>query len=195
MVSLMEPTRRAPRLSADDWAGRTLEVLKAEGIGAVQINGLCREFGVTRGSFYWHFEDLDALKEAIAARWCTETRSALRALSELHHLPPGERLRVMTLRLIDDTSWGVERALRDWARSDTDVSAVIAESDLFVFSLVEGALLELGLPPQDARPAAGVLVYAGIGFADGQATLPKPTREEIDRLLELLTSGVHSTRP
>ncbi len=185
---------RAPRLSADDWAARTLEVLKAEGIGAVQINGLCREFGVTRGSFYWHFEGLDALKEAVAARWCAETRAALQALSELHHLLPTERLRVMTLRLIDDTSWGVERALRDWARSDTDVAGVIAESDLFVFSVVEGALLELGLPPQDARPAASLLVYAGIGFAHGRSTLPKPTVEEIDGVLEMLTSGIYSVR-
>ncbi len=191
----MAAPRRAPRLSADDWAARTLEVLRAEGIGAVQINGLCRDFGVSRGSFYWHFKDLDALKKAIAARWCAETRAALRALAELHDLLPTERLRVMTLRLIDDTSWGVERALRDWARSNTDVAAVIAESDLFVFSVVEGALLELGMPPQDARPAAGVLVYAGIGFADGRSALPKPTVSEIDRVLEMLTSGIYSVRP
>src|SRR6476620_9146760 len=118
-------------MSADDWALRSLDLLKAEGIAAVQINRLCAEFGVTRGSFYWHFEDLDALKEAIAAHWCSETRAALQALSDLHHLPPRERLEVMTLRLIDDTSWGVERALRDWARTDAEVAGVIAESDLF----------------------------------------------------------------
>jgi AcrR family transcriptional regulator len=178
-------------MSAEDWAARSLEVLKAEGIAAVQINRLCSEFGVTRGSFYWHFEDLDALKSAIAARWCAESREALRALSDLHHLPPKERLQLMALRLVDDTSWGVERALRDWARSDPDVGDVIAEGDLFVFSLVEGALLELGLPPDDARPAAGVLVYAGIGFAGGGSPLPKPTQDEIDRLLGLLTRGVY----
>jgi AcrR family transcriptional regulator len=165
-------------------------VLVSEGIEAVQINRLCEQFGVTRGSFYWHFADLDALKEAIAARWCEETREALEALSDLHRLPPRDRLRTMTLRLIDDSSWGVERALRDWARTDADVADVIAESDLFVFSLVEGALLDLGLPPADARASAGVLVYAGIGFAHGQAMLPKPTADEVDRLLSLLTQSV-----
>ncbi len=177
-------------MSAEDWSARSLEVLKAEGIGAVQINRLCAEFGVTRGSFYWHFADLDALKEAIAARWCAETRGALEALSGLHQLPPRDRLRAMTLRLIDDTSWAVERALRDWARTDQEVAGVIAESDLFVFSVVEGALLELGLPAADARSAAGVLVYAGIGFASGSTLLPKPTIEEIDRLLGLITATV-----
>ena len=180
-------------MSADDWAARSLDLLKAEGLGAVQINRLCAELKVTRGSFYWHFADLDELKEAVAARWCAETRAALEGLTALHHLPPRERLRLMTLRLIDDTAWGVERALRDWARSDADVADVIAESDLFVFSMVEGALLELGLPPADARPAAGVLVYAGIGFAGGQSPLPKPTHDEVDRLLDLITSGVYSS--
>ena len=175
-------------MSADDWAARSLEVLTAEGIAAVQINRLCAEFGVTRGSFYWHFADLDALKAAIAARWCAETRTALQALSDLDRLPPRERLRVMTLRLIEDTSWSVERALREWARTDQDVADVIAESDLFVFSVVEGALLELGLPPTDARSAAGVLVYAGIGFAHGSSLLPKPTIDEVDGLLGLITA-------
>jgi hypothetical protein len=90
------------------------------------------------------------------------------------------------MRLIEDSSWSVERALREWARTDSDVADVIAESDLFVFSVVEGALLELGLPATDARSAAGVLVYAGIGFSHGSTLLPKPTAEEIDRLLALI---------
>jgi AcrR family transcriptional regulator len=184
---------RPPRVSADAWAARALDLLKAEGLSAVQINRLCADLGVTRGSFYWHFADLDALKGAVAARWCAETRAALEELTALHHLPARERLGLMAQRLIDDTAWGVERALRDWARSDAQVAEVIAESDLFIFSLVEGALLELGLPPADARPAAGVLVYAGIGFAGGQSPLPKPTREEVDRLLDLLTSGVYTS--
>lgn len=186
----MTAARRTPRMSAEDWSARSLEVLKAEGIEALQINRLCAEFGVTRGSFYWHFADMDELKAAIAARWCAETRAALEALSDLHRLPPRERLRVMTLRLIEDTSSAVERALREWARTDQDVAGVIAESDLFVFSVVEGALLELGLPAADARSAAGVLVYAGIGFANGSPMLPKPTADEIDRLLELITTAV-----
>ena len=35
---------------------------------------------------------------------------------------------------------------------------------------------------------AGTLVYAGIGYAHGQRSLPKPTRNEISQLLAMITN-------
>ncbi|TWH02709.1 TetR family transcriptional regulator [Nocardioides sp. J9] len=178
---------RGSRLTADDWAAAALEVLVAEGIAGVDINTVCKHAGVTRGSFYWHFSDLGALHAAMAERWIAETRTVLEQLAELDQLPARERLHAMTMHLVDDSNWGVERALREWARSEPRVAEMIAEGDSFVFSLVEGALLELRGDAAEARVLAGLLVYAGIGFAHGQSGLPKPTAEEIEELLRLVT--------
>jgi len=175
------------RLTVDDWTERALALVMDEGVGAIKINRLCRELGVTKGSFYWHFADLDALLAAIAGRWAAETRQILSGLTELEGLPPLERIRAMALRLIDDRSWSVERALREWAKNDAVVAAVIVESDQFVFGLVQAALLELGHTEQDARLRAGLLVYAGIGFAHGQASLPQPTEDDIENLVQFLS--------
>lgn len=175
------------RLSIDDWTTRALTLLMDEGVGSIKINRLCKELGVTKGSFYWHFGDLEAFLAAIAEKWCAETRAALSSLSELDALPPLERIRAMALRLIDDRSWSVERALREWAKDDDTVAAVIVEADQFVFGLVQAALLELGHSAQDARLRAGLLVYAGIGFAHGQASLPQPTAEDIENLIAFLS--------
>lgn len=181
------PASASSRLSMDDWTTRALALLTEEGVGAIKVNRLCRELGVTKGSFYWHFADLDAFLAAIAEKWCAETRAALSSLSELDALPPLERIRAMSLRLIDDRSWSVERALREWAKNDAAVAAVIVEADQFVFELVQAALLELGHSEQDARLRAGLLVYAGIGFAHGQASLPQPTAEDIENLIAFLS--------
>ena len=59
-----------------------------------------------------------------------------------------------------------------------------------MLSLVEGAFTELGLPAAEARVRAGVLVYAGIGFAHGQSGLPKPTPDEVERMVALFTMPV-----
>ncbi|MCK5892095.1 MAG: TetR/AcrR family transcriptional regulator [Aeromicrobium sp.] len=177
---------RTARLSAQDWTRGALDLLMAEGVAALQINRLCADLGVTRGSFYWHFADLTELEAAVAERWCEETRERLDQLAELDRLPPRERLRIMTLHLIDDASWSVERALREWARSTPQVAAVVGESDQHVFELVERAIVELGHDPTVARTRAGLLVYAGIGFAHGQSTLPKPTEADVDQLLDFL---------
>lgn len=180
------------RLSVDDWTERALAIVMEEGVGAIKINRLCKDLGVTKGSFYWHFSDLDALLAAIAQRWAAETREILSSLGELQGLPPLERIRAMALRLIDDRSWSVERALREWAKGDAVVAAVVVESDQFVFELVQDALLELGHSAQDARLRAGLLVYAGIGFAHGQASLPQPDAEDIENLVAFLSGEARS---
>lgn len=182
-------TARTGALSADDWAARGLEILMAEGPRAVTIARLCRDLGVTKGSFYWHFADLEALKGAIAERWCAQNRDELSALAGLNDLPAPERLRQMMLGLIDDGVWALQRALREWARTDARVADALAQSDLFVFTLVQDAIAELGAEPRQARTRAGLLVYAGIGFAHGQSGLPKPTIEQIDDLIGWLTEG------
>ena len=72
-------------------------------------------------------------------------------MSALDDLPPLERIRIMATQLVDDRSWSVERALRDWARSDAQVAATIAQSEQHVFGLVQQALEQLG---HDARQRA-----------------------------------------
>ncbi|MHA7835320.1 MAG: TetR/AcrR family transcriptional regulator [Algiphilus sp.] len=56
-------------LSADDWATAALDAMAAGGLGAVAIEPLARQLGVTKGSFYWHFANRDALIEAALERW------------------------------------------------------------------------------------------------------------------------------
>lgn len=186
--------RHADRLSVEDWTSKALDLLMTEGVHAIKIARLCAELEVTKGSFYWHFSDLDGLMKAIATRWCTLTRETLGKLAELDDLPPVDRLRAMSNRLIDDQSWAVERALREWARTDEQVAAAVAESDQFVFGVVQQALADLGLDTRQARMRAGLLVYAGIGFAHGLAPLPKPTTADVDDLLEFITDDKPAQR-
>ena len=178
------------RLSIEDWTERALELLMEEGVGALKIARLCRELGVTKGSFYWHFADLEALRTAVAKRWTDKTRAELDELRELGGLPPLERIRLMASGLVEDRAWNVERTLREWARSDASVAATIAESEQHVFALLEDAFLELGHTAGAARMRAGLLTYAGIGFAHGQAALPRVTMDDIDDLVEFLSREV-----
>jgi AcrR family transcriptional regulator len=179
--------RLSERLSLDDWTAAALELLARDGVDAVKLNRLCEELGVTKGSFYWHFTDITDLKVAVATRWCALTEQALDSLTGLAELSPTDLLRRMTERLIDDRTWSVERAVRDWARTDEQVAAAITASDRHVFEVVQRALLDLGFTAEQARVRAGTLVYAGIGFAHGQQSLPKPTMADVDQLLALLT--------
>src|SRR5688572_30336195 len=57
------------RLTVDDWVAAGLEIMAEDGVGGVKIHRLCERLGVTKGSFYWHFRDLDEYLGAVAQQW------------------------------------------------------------------------------------------------------------------------------
>lgn len=67
-IPLADRTER-PRLTAADWEGAALDLIAEQGVAAVAVEPLARRLGVTKGSFYWHFANRDALLEATLRRW------------------------------------------------------------------------------------------------------------------------------
>ncbi|GGK33491.1 TetR family transcriptional regulator [Pilimelia terevasa] len=57
------------RLTADDWAGAALDAIGRGGLAAVAVEPLAARLGATKGSFYWHFANRDALVAAALRRW------------------------------------------------------------------------------------------------------------------------------
>lgn len=59
----------AARLSRRHWQRAALETLTESGIADVTVPRLARRLGVTKGSFYWHFESVDDLLRAALTDW------------------------------------------------------------------------------------------------------------------------------
>src|SRR5580658_9384706 len=70
------PPTRTPR---GKWIEHGLRALAAGGPEAVRIESLAEGLGVTRGSFYWHFRDRQALLEEMLDRWEKSTTEDLLA--------------------------------------------------------------------------------------------------------------------
>ncbi len=68
VTSTAEKVERT-RLSADDWEQGALDLIAAQGVGAVTVESLAKQLGVTKGSFYWHFPTREALLKAAFDRW------------------------------------------------------------------------------------------------------------------------------
>jgi AcrR family transcriptional regulator len=176
------------RLSVDEWVDAGIELLADEGLAAVKIDRLCKQLGVTKGSFYWHFSDLAAFLAALADRW-GELRDARRAaFAELAELPPRERIATMMELLLDPDEWALERAVREWARTDESVRERVNRSDRWVFVEVRKALLELGFDKDDADIRARGLFFTGVGFIHAAEPRQRGGQKQRDRLVEILTS-------
>jgi AcrR family transcriptional regulator len=64
----MTPGKRIS-LTAADWAAAALDALAHGGLAAVAVEPIAKVLGTTKGSFYWHYADRNALLEATLALW------------------------------------------------------------------------------------------------------------------------------
>src|SRR3954454_3334283 len=70
-------------LTAADWSEAALRALAHGGLTAVAVEPLAKALGTTKGSFYWHFADRNALLEAALALWeRRDTEGVIAALEE-----------------------------------------------------------------------------------------------------------------
>lgn len=152
------------RLSIEDWLQAGYAVLAKEGVRALKVERLCQEAGVTRGSFYWHFEDIHQYRCALVDSWKDFLERDRRSLVEVEHLPPRERLSAMMITLVSPQHWMLERAMREWARSDPAAAANVRAADRRLLRTVAKAYSDYGFSAEDAKLRAELTFAAGIGL-------------------------------
>jgi AcrR family transcriptional regulator len=152
------------RLSVEDWIQTGYSILAEEGIKALKVDRLCSRLGVTKGSFYWHFTDIKAYRAELVEAWGRSRDEERRHLSAAADVPPRERLSQMMTSLVSSRHWTLERAMREWARTDDAVAASVRAADRRVVDAVRQAFLDYGFSPDDAELRANATFAAGIGF-------------------------------
>jgi AcrR family transcriptional regulator len=180
---------RSGRLSSDDWIQAGYEILADEGREALKLDRLCTRLGVTKGSFYWHFADMTTYRAALVQSWGQLQDRDRRHFGELEHLGPRERLSRMMASLLGDRQWTLERAMREWARTDPVVAAGVRHADHLVLSAVRQAFVDAGFDSAEAEMRARATFAAGIGFLHLSDTPPGPPVDaQRERFLELMLS-------
>jgi AcrR family transcriptional regulator len=107
---------RTPRTS---WVEEGLRALGVGGPDSVRIEKLAQALGVTKGGFYWHFDDRDALLEEMLDSW---ERVGVDAVIERVEEGGGDARaklrRVFAIASAGGDLMQIELAIRDWARRD-----------------------------------------------------------------------------
>lgn len=83
--------QKRAKLSAGDWEREALILIASKGVQGLAVEPLARRMGITKGSFYWHFRNRDALLEQALAGWAEhDNRNLEAALGSFEE--PHERL-------------------------------------------------------------------------------------------------------
>ncbi len=161
-----QPRKRAETattLDADAWIDAAFDALAEGGVDAVRIDPLAKRLGVTRGSFYWHFKDRDALHQAMLKEWRKRASYRVGARIDSQTSAPEERLRQnLALPKASPRSKraaAIELAIRLWARRDGEAAKAVKHIDHVRLRYYAKLFVETGLTPEQARDRA-FLFYA-----------------------------------
>jgi AcrR family transcriptional regulator len=190
------PKRRVSRLTSDDWAAAALAAIGRGGLAAVAVEPLAAALGATKGSFYWHFANREALIMAALRRWELERTDEVIGLVEAE-ADPLARLRLLVGTVIEATA----------DAEDTIELAMLATADHPLVAPVLARVTErrvaftaelfraLGFSQAEARRRGLLAVTAYLGHAQlaraAPAVVPITSaarRRYVDRTVQLMTS-------
>jgi AcrR family transcriptional regulator len=191
-MEMRKPSR--VRLTPDDWAQAALEAIARGGIDAVAVEAVAAEVGATKGSFYWHFENREALLQAALDLW--EKRCTDAVIEHLEREPdPAERLRaVVTGGFTRGPSNRVEVALLANPGHPSALRAVRRVSRRRIDYLAE-QLQALGWTERDARDRAVLLAYVYAGNLQMRHIAPRIDETDARRQADLILETFVQRRP
>ncbi len=171
-----------PPLGRKDWIDAAIVMLAEDNVEALRVDNLAERLGVTKGSFYWHFKGREDLLSAVVEAWRDLMTSETRTLIMDTTGTPWERLerliRVSMSRRPNVPGGPFELTLRDLARRDAKVAAIMREVDRERTNFLRQLYREAGLSETDAANYAELHIAFVIGT---RMTLNINDRDEAER--------------
>ena len=147
------------RLGKSDWVEAGLKALADQGVEAVRVERLAEALGVTKGSFYWHFTNRDALLAAILEAWSQVATGAIIAEVEAVGGEPFDKLRRL-FAIVAGFDGRMDLAVRRWSAVDPNAREVQRKIDQLRVDYLESLFAGLGFParmPWRARASSTTL--------------------------------------
>lgn len=201
---MMKKDTKRTRATREIWLDAAYDLFVAEGIEAVKIMPLAKTLNLTRTGFYWHFKDLSELNEAIIDIWKIRNTGIIIERCRT----PAPSLCAALLNLMD--CWidkdlfdaPLDLAIRNWARSDARLQALVDHSDEERLAAVETLFRRFGKTGDAAHYRALTVILTQTGYHSMQMSEPRlqrasaachyaeifageaPTRSEMDAFID-----------
>ena len=177
---------RTPRTA---WVDAALDALAEGGPEAVRVEVLASRLGVTKGGFYWHFADRQALVTEMLDTWERRVVEDVITRLESEDVDGRTRLRHLFELASDRGMHQVEQTVRDWARRDPAVAERLHRVDTRRLDYLRTLFRALGADDDEAEVRGLTTLALFVGSPLIGADHPGRTRRDVlrlatDRLLE-----------
>lgn len=187
----------AGRGSLEGWLNAAYESLTESGVDAVKVLPLAKKLNLSRTSFYWFFEDREALLEALIERWRHKNTRNLVERTQAY----AESITEAILNVFDcwldsalfDSQF--EFAMRSWALQSEDVAEEINKADAQRGEALTRMFARFGFEHDAAYTRARSIYLTQIGYISMKTREPLEERlKYIPEYLRIFTGVEPQTR-
>ncbi|MFQ6393901.1 TetR/AcrR family transcriptional regulator [Nocardia sp. KC 131] len=172
----MVAVTRTPR---SNWIEQGLTALSAGGPDAVRIEALAQALGVTKGGFYGHFADRNALLEEMLDTWERESTEVRIRVEREGGDAQTKLRRAGLLTFSSDRLLPIDLAIRDWARRDEAVAERLRRVDNYRMEYARELFGALYTDPDEIEARCLLAFCLAIGNHFLAADHPHRTRSEV----------------
>ncbi len=168
------------QLSRSRWLEAGLDLLQEAGAEALTIESLTIRLGVTKGSFYHHFNHYLNFKQELLSFWEEEGTLRIIQWAEQEASPSEKLERVIRASLHPSR---LDVAMRAWALQDDQVRVHQQRIDQQRLAYLEAVVFAIKADPQFAKLFARLLYSIYVG---SQHIIPAIEGEELGALFQLV---------
>ncbi len=176
------------RLTSSNWQQAALDALSEGGLQNIAIEVLAKRLGVTKGSFYWHFESRDALILAALELW--ESQEQEQVFGQLDALsdPQARMTALVTLVASELKAHKIYSELLK-AIDHPLVKPVLERVSQRRIDYLTASFRQAGLPRKSAHSRALLIYAAYVGFLqlNLQLGVPKLSHADFEHYVSHLT--------
>jgi AcrR family transcriptional regulator len=150
------------RRTRRDFFDAAFELLEESGFPALTASALCDRLGVSRGSFYHHFETFESFVAKLLADW--ETRYSRDLITRAETFTDLDSRLNYHVELAAELPHGAEAALRAWGSVEPVVAAAQRRVDQLRFDSLVGLLRTHGIQEDEAEIYSTIALNTLIGL-------------------------------
>jgi AcrR family transcriptional regulator len=174
------------RLNRQRWLSAGLETLATIGPEGLRIMPIAEQLGVTKGSFYWHFKNMDDYQQALLAEWENlYTQEAIRWIEGEASEPQAKLKNWITGAAYAD--FRLDRAIRSWAQANPAAQEIRTRVDQDRIAYLAKLLRGVGWSKEEAASLADWTYCAWVGYT--MMDLPPSTDKQLRLILSRLNPG------
>ncbi len=170
------------RGSEDLWLNAAYDLLIEKGVDAVKVMPLAQTLGLSRTSFYGHFDSREALLAALVTRWRDKNTGNLIGQTRAY----AETITEAVFNIFD--CWlrpdlfdaRLDHAIRNWALGDPALRAILEGNDADRIDAIAAMFERFGYTAEDARIRAFTIYYTQVGYVS--MMVQEDTQVRVDRM-------------